>query len=199
MTNKIFVIKIGGEIINQAKTLQLICDGISKLLQNNIKVILVHGGGVQITHMAEKLAVKPCLVNGRRVTDWLLYIVKMVLAGKINIEILSKLRGFNISAVELVVLMGGFHACKRAPQQLGNQVVDFGAVGDIVKVTPALILQLINDGYVPVIAPLAADEMGTVFNINADTVAANLALALNVDKWIILTNVAGILDNKKNC
>jgi acetylglutamate kinase len=196
MKNSIFVIKLGGEIIDKPKILKQICKETGCLIQTGIQVIVIHGGGNQATQWGEKLNHKPNIIHGRRITDEkTLDIVKMVFAGKINIELLSVFREAGIPAVGLSGVDGNIlHACKRPPQHN----IDYGFVGDILSVNPELIFMLMEKKFLPVIAPLACDENGVIYNINADTVASAIAVALQADKWIILSNIDGIYDAQKN-
>lgn len=198
--DSVFVIKIGGRLVEEQEALDALARDITLLHLIGIKVIIVHGGGSQATQLLQELRHESRFVNGRRITDApSLEAAKMVYGGKVNLEILSALRnsgarGVGLSGVDADLIV----AKKRKAVQVLNretgtyEEVDFGYVGDIVGVNVALIEQLLAGGYVPVIACLGADEEGNIFNINADTVAATIAAELEADRFINVTNVRGI-------
>jgi acetylglutamate kinase len=163
--------------------------------------VLVHGGGPQATDLSERLGLTPEFFEGRRITDeQTLEVAKMVFAGKINVELLGALRREDLRAVGLSGVSGDvIHAVRREPKEMvdretgESRQVDFGHVGDITDVDPHLIETLLEAGYLPVVASLAADADGSVLNINADTVATELAIELRADKLLVLTNVKGVL------
>ena len=198
--NKTFVVKIGGEIADDEKTLHSFCEEVALLYQVGIRVVMVHGGGKQATQLSEQLGIEPRIINGRRVTDdRTLDVVKMTFAGLINTEILGALRKFGIAAVGLSGVDGNIvHASRRPPKRLMNEetgkteVVDFGHVGDIDRINDRLLKVLLDADYVPVIASLGADDEGHVYNINADTVASSIARALGAEKRILASDVEGI-------
>lgn len=198
--NKSFVVKLGGAIADEEKTLWPFCEEIALLAQVGIHVVVIHGGGKQATELSEKLGVEPRIINGRRVTDErTLDIVKMVFAGLVNTEILGGLRRYGISAVGISGVDGNIvHAVKRPPKKILNQatgkeeVVDFGEVGDIQRVDAGLLKTLLGADYVPVVASLGADDTGRVLNINADTVASHIAGELEAEKLILASDVDGI-------
>ena len=198
--NKVFVIKIGGDIADEEPTLLPFCEEIALLVQVGIRTVVVHGGGKQATELSEKLGIEPRIINGRRVTDdRTLDVVKMTFAGLINTEILGALRKFGIAAVGLSGVDGSIvHATRRPPKRVLNEetgkseVVDFGHVGDIDRIDDRLLKVLLDADYVPVIASLGADDEGRVYNINADTVASSVARALGAEKLILASDVEGI-------
>lgn len=202
---KTFVIKFGGEVADSEQTLLSFCEEIALCAQVGIKVVAVHGGGKQATELSEKLGIEPKIINGRRITDEeALDVVKMVFAGKINIEILGALRKAGVPAVGLSGVDGNMlHARRRPPQVVVDEktgkkrTVDYGFVGDIIDVDPRLIHTLIEKDFVPVIASLAADDEGRVYNVNADTVASSIAAELKAEKWIVATDVDGVLDGDR--
>lgn len=196
-----FVIKAGGEVFEQPAQAQALLEQVGCLAQVGIRVVLVHGGGVQSTRLSEALGLKPQVVNGRRVTDAAtLEVSTMTLNGLINTQLVAACRGLNIPAVGLSGVDGGLvQAQKRPPvPRAGQEPLDFGFVGDIVSIQPGVVQALIEAGYVPVISPLSADAEGTLLNINADTVAAALACALKAAKLLLLTKVPGILERKED-
>ena len=195
------VIKVGGEIAADQVALRSLAQDVSLLTHVNIRIVIVHGGGPQATHLSKKLGLEPRLVQGRRVTDEeTLTIAKMVFAGQINVDILSALRAEGLRAVGLSGVDGDMlHAHRRPPTEMTDhvtgetEVVDFGHVGDVKDVDTHLLSLLVESGYVPVISPLASDRDGNILNITADTVASVLAQDLEASKLITLTNVAGLL------
>jgi len=199
--NQTFVIKLGGELVQNAAVMDDIAQDISLLYQIGIKIILVHGGGPQATELSEKLGISPKIIEGRRVTDEaVLEVAKMVFAGKINHEILTMLRKHGAKSVGLSGIDGDIIiARRRAPVELIDERtgkrdnVDYGHVGDIVSINTELLEVLLAQQYIPVIASLADDGEGNILNINADTVAAHIAGAMKAYKYITMTNVGGIL------
>ena len=195
-----FVIKFSGKITEEAENLASLSEEIGLLHEVGIRVCVVHGGGKQLTEMAEKLGVIQKVVGGRRVTDdETLELAKMVFRGKINTEILAQFRRRGIKAVGLSGVDGGvLTAEKRPPKSILDRttgitdVVDFGHVGDVVKIDASLIEVMLSNGYLPVLSSLGADDHGQVFNINADTIATEIAVALKAEKLILLSDVNGI-------
>ena len=161
---------------------------------------MIHGGGKQLNELAGKLGVVQTVVQGRRVTDDdTLELAKMVFRGKINTEILAEFRRRGIHAVGLSGVDGGVvRAEKRPPTDIVDratgetETVDFGHVGDVVEIDTTLITTLLDSEYLPVISSLGADDDGRIFNINADTIAAEIAVKLGAEKLILLTDVNGI-------
>jgi acetylglutamate kinase len=199
--SKTFVIKLGGELVQDTLVLDDIAQDISLLYQIGIRVIVVHGGGPQATELSKKLGISPRIVEGRRITDEeTLEVTKMIFAGKINHEILTILRKHGAKSVGLSGIDGDvIIAKKREPipirdektGEMGN--VDFGYVGDIIRVNTELLEVLLSYNYIPVISSLADDGQGNILNVNADTVASRIAVAVNAYKYITMTNVPGIL------
>jgi len=204
--NNIFVIKLGGDLVQDSGVINDIAQDISLLYQIGIKIILIHGGGPQANELSKRLGISPKIINGRRVTDSeALEVTKMVFAGKINHEILTLLRKYGAKSVGLSGIDGNIIiAKKRAPMELINnetgesENVDFGHVGDIVEVNTELIEILIQYHYIPVISSIADDGNGNILNINADTVASRIAKAVKANKYITMTNVSGILRDVDN-
>jgi len=165
----------------------------------------VHGGGKQLTELAKQLGVVQTVIEGRRVTDDdTLELAKMVFRGKINTEILAALRNHGIEAVGLSGVDGNIvHAVRRPPKEVLNREtgerkeIDFGHVGDVLQINARLLNVLLEQDYLPVISSLGADDDGQVYNINADTIAAEIAVCLQAEKLVLLSDVAGIyLDPK---
>jgi acetylglutamate kinase len=166
------------------------------LHQVGIRVVLVHGGGTQSTELVRALGGEARFVEGRRVTDAKsLEVAAMVLNGSVNTRLLAVCRGVGLPAVGVSGVDGGLIlARKRPPVRVGDELVDYGLVGDVVAVDPQVLTDLMDAGYVPVVSPLSAAEDGTVLNINADTIASALAVALGAEKLLFLTGAPGILE-----
>jgi acetylglutamate kinase len=200
---KIFVLKAGGEVFTSDEATRQLLEQVALLHQVGIRVVLVHGGGPQLTELADALGVPTQMVGGRRVTDkQTLDVTTMVLNGKINTRILAACRDLHLPAVGLSGVDAGLiKAHKRPPVQVeGHQggPVDFGYVGDIDSVDPDVVRAQLDNGMVPIVSPLSADDNGTVLNINADTVAAALATALGASKLILTMGAPGILEDRHN-
>jgi acetylglutamate kinase len=199
---KTFVVKFGGEVADDPARLSSFCEELALCAQVGIRVVAVHGGGKQATELGERLGIGQSIVGGRRVTDErTLDVVMMVFAGKLNTEILGALRRAGVRAVGLSGVDADLIRARRRPPQSvvdaatgERRTVDFGFVGDILEVDPAVLVTLAEGGFVPVIASLASDDEGTVYNVNADTVASAIAASLGAEKWIVATNVPGVLD-----
>ena len=197
---KTFVIKFSGKVTEDKTNLLSLAEELALLHQVGIRVCVVHGGGKQLSELAKKLGVVQTVIEGRRVTDDdTLELAKMIFRGKINTEILSALRNRGIHAVGLSGIDGGvIKAERRPPRDVINRstgetdTVDFGHVGDVVDVDTRLINLLLDADYLPVISSLAADDDGKVYNINADTVASEIAARLAAEKLILLSDVNGI-------
>src|SRR4029450_2981440 len=198
---KTFVVKFSGKVTEEHDRLISLCEELALLHQVGIRVCVIHGGGKQLTELAEKMGVEQTIIEGRRVTnDETLEMAKMIFAGKINTDILAALRHRGVHAVGLSGIDGNIvHAERRPPRQAVKRAtgasarVDFGHVGDILQIDARLLTVLLDHGYLPVISSLGADAEGMVFNINADTIAAEIAVQLQAEKLILLSDVDGIL------
>ena len=166
------------------ENLTSLAEELALLHQVGIRICVVHGGGKQLSELANKLGIEQTIIEGRRVTDdATLEMAKMIFAGKINTDILAALRHRRIEAVGLSGVDGNIvHAERRPPKEILNREtgvrdkVDFGHVGDVVQINARLLTVLLDHGYLPVISSLGADDEGMVFNINADTIAAEIAV-----------------------
>jgi len=195
-----FVVKLSGKVTEDQENLTSLAEELALLHQVGIRICVVHGGGKQLSELAKKLGIEQTIIEGRRVTDdATLEMAKMIFAGKINTDILAALRHRSIEAVGLSGVDGNIvHAEKRPPKEILNREtgvrdkVDFGHVGDVVQINARLLTVLLDHGYLPVISSLGADAEGMVFNINADTVAAEIAVQLQAEKLILLSDVDGI-------
>ncbi len=194
---KTFVVKAGGGVFAEADTSRALVEQIGILHYFGVRVVLVHGGGPQLTELSAALGVPTQMVEGRRVTDARsIEVTAMVLNGLINTRLLAMCRDLNIDAVGISGVDAGLvRAHKRPPVKLSRdgELVDFGYVGDIDTVDTTVLKKLLDNGLMPVVSPLSADENGTLLNINADTVAAALGAALGAEKLILCTGTPGIL------
>ena len=197
---KTFVIKFSGKVTENRENLLSLAEELALLHQVGIRICVIHGGGKQLTELAKKLGVVQTVIEGRRVTDDdTLELAKMIFRGKINTEILSALRHRGIHAVGLSGIDGGvIKAVRRPPRdvvdrQTGEtETIDFGHVGDVVDVDIRLINLLLENDYLPVISSLGADDDGKIYNINADTIASEIAARLSAEKLILLSDTNGI-------
>jgi acetylglutamate kinase len=195
-----FVVKLSGKVTENRENLISLAEEMALLHQVGIRICVVHGGGKQLSELAKQLGVEQTIIEGRRVTDdATLDMAKMIFAGKINTDILAALRNRGIDAVGLSGVDGNIvHAERRPPKEILNREtgvrdkVDFGHVGDVVQINARLLTVLLDHGYLPVISSLGADAEGMVFNINADTIAAEIAVQLRAEKLILLSDVDGI-------
>jgi acetylglutamate kinase len=203
---KTFVVKFSGKVTEDKENLASLAEELALLHQVGIRVCVIHGGGKQLTELAQKLGVVQTVIEGRRVTDDdTLDLAKMIFRGKINTEILAQFRRRGVSAVGLSGVDGGVvKAVKRPPRDVVNkqtgqtESIDFGHVGDVVEIDVSLLNTLLDSGYLPVISSLGADDDGKIFNINADTIAAEIAANLGAEKLILLTDVNGIYLDEGN-
>src|SRR5438876_5333045 len=197
---KTFVVKLSGKVTEDRVRLISLAEELALMHQVGIRLCVVHGGGKQLSDLAQQMGVAQTIIEGRRVTDdATLEMAKMVFAGKINTDILAALRNGGVEAVGLSGVDGNIvHAERRPPKEILNREtgvrahVDFGNVGDVVKINARLLTVLLDQGYLPVISSLGGDAEGTVFNINADTIAAEIAIQLKAEKLVLLSDVDGI-------
>lgn len=198
---KVFVLKAGGEAFGSPEATRALLAQVALLHQLDIRVVLVHGGGPQTTALARDLGVATTLVDGRRVTDAAtLDVATMALCGRVNTAIVAACREVGVPAVGVSGVAADLvRARRRPPVQTDGAdggLVDFGHVGDIEAVDPALLRVLVDGGFVPIVSPLCADEAGRLLNVNADTVAAALSVALGASKLILAMGAPGILADR---
>jgi acetylglutamate kinase len=168
-----------------------------------IRLVVVHGGGPQATALSRKLGVEPTIVAGRRVTDdTAVDIAKMVYGGSLNTDLLAALREHRLQAVGLSGVDADLITAKRRPpvkvvDDAGRErVVDYGHVGDIERVDPHVLQTLVEARFIPVVASLAGDDEGNVYNVNADTVAESIAVAMQALKLVFMTGAPGVLRDR---
>jgi acetylglutamate kinase len=194
---KVFVIKASGGVFGDAASTRALMEQVAILHQVGIRVVVVHGGGPQLTEVQESLGLEAKMIAGRRVTDAKsIEVTSMVLNGLVNTQILGICREVGINAVGVSGVDAGLiRAHKRPPVQVEGQTVDYGFVGDIDLVDAKVLEQLLNDGIMPVVSPVSADDHGTLLNINADTVAAAIGAAVKAEKLMLITGAPGILES----
>lgn len=194
--NKILVIKYGGNAMTNKELKDAVMTDIVLLSLVGVKVVLVHGGGPEINDMLGKLGIESRFVNGLRYTDdATVNVVKMVLAGKVNKELVQLLSQHKGSAVGLCGIDGGMITAERETTEDGQ---DLGWVGRVTNVNTKPILDALANGNIPVIATVATDENGNTYNINADTAAARIAAELGAENLILMTDIAGLLRDKND-
>lgn len=203
-SGSIVVIKYGGHAMIDRELKEKVMLDILLLHTVGIRPVIVHGGGPEINSMLERVGKESTFVQGLRVTDKeTMEIAAMVLVGKLNTEIVSMLNGFGGKAVGLSGQDARLLLADKKPMTLENkdgsmEEIDLGYVGQVKEVTPGIITTLLDQGYIPVISPIAGGDDGESYNVNADTAAGIIAGALNADKFLLLTDVKGVLEDIKN-
>ncbi|QQR75753.1 MAG: acetylglutamate kinase [Holophagales bacterium] len=199
---KVFVVKIGGAAMGDARAMASLAEQLGVLHHLGVKVVVVHGGGPQTTALSEALGLEVTLVAGRRVTDErTLEIATMVLNGTANTALLSACRASGLPVVGLSGVDAGLVKARRRPPvdvDGHDQPVDYGHVGDIVSVDASLLRHLLDGGFLPIVSPISADERGALLNVNADSVAAAIARALPAEKLVLLQEAPGLLSNPED-
>lgn len=190
--DKVIVIKYGGNAMTNDELKQAVMSDIVLLSLVGIKVVLVHGGGPEINDMLGRVGIESRFVGGLRYTDKeTVEIVQMVLAGKVNKDLVSLLHSHGGKALGLCGLDGQLLL---AEKKQGD--VDLGYVGEVTSVNVDPVLDALKDGYIPVIATVASSKDGQVYNINADTAAAQIAAALKAENLLLMTDIRGLLRDK---
>ena len=193
------VIKYGGNAMVNEELKQSVMDDITLLKYIGINPILVHGGGPDINNMLKEVNVESHFVNGLRYTDEkTMGVAQMVLIGKTNKEIVSALNLKGAKAVGICGIDGNLIEAEKLTKDSDGNDLDVGYVGKITKINTHVLEMLANDEYIPVIAPIGVGKDGQSYNINADTVAAEVAVALKASKLITLTDVRGVLKDNED-
>jgi acetylglutamate kinase len=191
------VVKVGGEIVRSTAK-DIIARDITALHHGGESIVVVHGGGPQATEIQQKLGQTPNIVGGRRVTDEkTLDVMKMVVCGLVNVDLCAALHRSGARPVGLHgASSGAIRATRRAPMIIasaGPDPIDLGLVGDVTGINHDLVRLLMSNGFVPVLACLGCDAAGQTYNINADTVASQVACALDATMLVVVSDVAGVL------
>lgn len=193
LSGKTVVIKYGGNAMQDESIINTIMEDIAMLKIVGVNPILVHGGGPEINSYLKKLNIESKFHNGLRITDkQTMEVVQMVMSGKINKDITSRI---NLLGVKAIGLSGKDAYLIEVKKYNSPDGVDLGQVGEIVNINTSLLQKLCNDEFIPVIAGIGADEQGQSYNINADTVAAEIAARINAEKLIYLTDIDGIRED----
>lgn len=189
---KTVVVKYGGNAMISEELREQVMEDIVLLSKVGVRVILVHGGGPEISVLMNRLGKKPVFVDGLRVTDQeTVDIVQMVLAGKINKTLVNLIETKGGEAIGLSGMDGRLIQAKIRDQK-------YGYVGDVTNINPKPILDLLDQGYIPVISTLGTDEEGNVYNINCDTAAGAIASALSAERLIMMTDITGVLYDRND-
>jgi len=194
---KVFILKASGGVFGNPDATRALMEQVAILHQVGIRVVIVHGGGEQLTGIQQSMGIETRMVAGRRVTDAKsIEVTSMVLNGLVNTQILGICRELSINAVGVSGVDAGLiRAHKRPPVQVDGETVDYGFVGDIDLVDAKVLQQLLDDGLMPVVSPVSCDDKGVLLNINADTVAAAIGAALSAEKLILVTGAPGIMES----
>jgi len=197
LSGKTVVIKYGGNAMINEELKNSVMEDITLLKYIGMNPVIVHGGGPEITKTLEKLDIKSNFVNGLRVTDSAtMEVAQMVLVGKTNKEIVSLLNQKGGKAIGLCGIDGNLIECEKQMTVVDGEHKDIGYVGKITKINSKVIELIAKDEYIPVIAPIGIGKDGKSYNINADTVAGEIAAALKAEKLIFLTDVEGVKASK---
>jgi len=189
-SGKTVVVKLGGQAMQKGGITHSIAEDIVLMRYVGIKPVVVHGGGEAISQLMQRLGIKPKFVEGNRVTDRAtMEIVEMVLAGKINKEIVALLNSCGGKAVGIEGKDGKLILARKTSEE------KLGLVGEVERINPEILEILDKEGFIPVIAPIGTNREGESLNINADIVAAEIAGSLKAEKLIFLTDVEGIMEN----
>ena len=202
-SGKTFVIKYGGNAMVEDKLKESFARDIVLLKQVGINPVIVHGGGPQIGSLLEKIGKQSEFIEGMRVTDReTMDVVEMVLGGLVNKEIVNSINQQGGRAVGLtgkdgeLILAKKLNISRNSPELDAPEIIDLGHVGEVETINTDVVDMLVNDNFIPVIAPVGVDANGTSYNINADLVAGKLAATLHAEKLILLTNIQGLLDKQ---
>ncbi|NLN65781.1 MAG: acetylglutamate kinase [Clostridiaceae bacterium] len=197
LNGKTVVIKYGGNAMISEELKNSVMEDITLLKYIGVNPVVVHGGGPEISRTLKQLNIESEFVNGLRKTDRAtMEVAQMVLVGKTNKEIVSLINQKGGKAVGICGIDDDMIECKKLTLDGENHDIDLGFVGEIVNINPHMLEVLSHNGYIPVVAPIGVDKNGHSFNINADTVAGELAGALKAEKLILLTDVEGVKSSK---
>lgn len=191
--NKTFVIKYGGSIMKNADAQVAFIEDVNNLKNEGINVVIVHGGGPEISKWLEKSGVESKFINGLRVTDAeTMEIVEMVLSGSVNKKLTANLCKNNLNALGLSGRDAKLIKAQKKYTYINGEKTDIGFVGEVTGVNQTLLKDLLEKNYIPIISPIACDDDGNTYNINADYATSAIASALEAEKLIILTDIEGV-------
>jgi acetylglutamate kinase len=202
-SGRTIVIKYGGHAMTDEALKISFARNVSLLKYVGIKPVIVHGGGPQINRMLERLHIKSTFVNGLRVTDdQVMEVVEMVLCGQIGKDIVNLLnqagaRAVGLSGKDACLLRARKAEAVKQDAAGAEAPVDLGWVGEVAQVETGLLHSVLENGFIPVIAPIGVDEAGRAYNINADSAAGAVAAALRAERFLSLTDVPGVLDREQ--
>jgi len=201
---KTVVVKYGGNAMVDGGLKQSFARDVVLMKLVGINPIVVHGGGPQIGSVLEKLSIQSEFIDGLRVTDsQTMDVVEMVLGGLVNKEIVNLLnqnqgRAIGVSGKDGELIKAKKLRLKQKKPRLTDEIIDIGHVGEVVSINTEILDVMKNSDFIPVIAPIGTDDSGASFNINADSVAGEIAAVMGAEKLILLTNVEGVKDKKGN-
>jgi acetylglutamate kinase len=199
LAGKTVVIKYGGNAMISEELRNYVMADVTLLKYIGINPVLVHGGGPDINTMLERLSIKSEFRKGLRVTDAAtMSVAQMVLVGKTNKEIVALLNQYGAKAIGICGIDGRLIECERLAEDTDGNPLDIGFVGKITNINTRVLQTLANDEYIPVVAPIGIGKDGESYNINADTVAGEIAAALKAEKLITLTDVEGVMIKDEN-
>ncbi|MDR3074147.1 MAG: acetylglutamate kinase [Deltaproteobacteria bacterium] len=203
-SNQIVVVKYGGHAMTEERLKKAFALNIALMKYVGVKPVIVHGGGPQIARMLDRLQISSSFHEGLRITDdATMEIVEMILGGQTNKDVvnlltLSGARAVGISGKDAHLLRVKKAQAETVDEQGNKTPVDIGWVGEVTQVDVTLINTLIQNDFIPVVAPIGVDEEGRTYNVNADSAAGAVAAALRAKRFLLLTDVAGVLDKDKN-
>lgn len=199
MKGRTIVVKCGGSAIADLQDRIDFFEAIAKVKKRGVRVVVVHGGGPQADELSAKLGIAARKVDGRRITDaTALWAMKMVYAGSINTDLVAAATGTGVAAVGISGVAANLVLVRRrSPTRIPiaggkTRTIDFGLVGDVLRINSRIVRTLLRDGFVPVIACLGTDGNGGVFNVNADTIATEIALAIRAERLVYVSDIAGV-------
>ena len=195
------VVKLGGELCEEAAILNHIVEQLALFHCLGFRLVVVHGGGKHATALGEKLGIDSKFIAGRRITSSeMLEVTKMSFAGALNTDMVAAFKRNGLAAIGMSTIDGQLVTAKRRelttlkdPEDGKEKEVDFGYVGDIVSLNPSVLNNMMSGGYIPIICSLAADATGQILNINADTLASEIAVSIGAMKLVILGTVDGVM------
>jgi acetylglutamate kinase len=203
--DRVFVVKLGGDVLSDATVLDGVAAQLGLLASLGIRLVVVHGGGPQASALSRRLGVEPQMIAGRRVTDdTALEVAKMVYGGLLNTDLIAALREHRLQAVGISGVDADLlTARRRPPVQVvddagATRTVDYGHVGDIQRVDTHVLETLVQARCIPVVASLAGDDEGGIYNVNADSVAESIAVAMQAMKLIFMTGAPGVLRDRND-